>query len=352
MIVQIVPHLPPPDEGVGSFALVLADLLRARWALESRFLVASPSWSAGPEVEGTAAAARLPAAEPGTLRRAIEEAAGDRQATVLLHYAGYGYHPRGCPAWLVEELKQWTARDGRRLVTVFHEVYATGPPWRSSFWLSPVQRRLAGILARHSAGLVTSLGIYRRNLLRRAPGREVRVLPVFSTVGEPSAVPPLADRARRLVLFGGPGIRGRAYRWLAAPLAETCRALGIEEICDVGPPVADRPDRIDGVPVRSLGILPAAEVSGLLRESLAGFVAYPAPFLAKSTVFAAYCAHGMLPVSAWHRRRREFDPPPPCWRPVSGRLGDPQAVAGRARAWYAGHCLDRHAEAYRELLLP
>jgi hypothetical protein len=346
VIVQIVPHLPPPDEGVGGFALVLADLLRARWGLESRFLVASPAWSPGPEVAGTAAA-RLPAAEPGALRRAIEEA-GERQASVLLHYAGYGYHPRGCPAWLVEGLQA----AGRRLVTVFHEVYATGPPWRSSFWLSPVQRRLAGVLARCSAGMVTSLGIYRRNLLRRAPGREVRVLPVFSTVGEPSAVPPLADRARRLVLFGGPGTRGRAYRRLAAPLAETCRSLGIEEVCDVGPPVADRPARIAGVPVRPLGILPAAEVSRLLRESLAGFVAYPAPFLAKSTVFAAYCAHGMLPVSAWHRRRRDFDPPPPRWRPGSGRLEDPQAVADRARAWYAGHGLDRHAETYRELLLP
>jgi hypothetical protein len=176
----------------------------------------------------------------------------------------------------------------------------------------------------------------------------VRVLPVFSTVGEPSSPPPLAQRARRLILFGGSGTRGRAYRSLARPLGETCR---IEEICDVGPPADDRPDRIAGIPVRPLGVLTAAEVSGLLLESMAGFVAYPASFLAKSTVFAAYCAHGMLPVTAWSRPRRKPEPPPPSWHPGWGRLRDVQTVADQAHAWYGGHSSSRHADLYRDLLL-
>jgi hypothetical protein len=338
---------------VGSFALTLAGLLRARWGLESRFLVTSPSWSPGPETADVAAV-RLHQAEPRALCAALDEAGRETsKAPVLLHYVGYGYHPRGCPAWLVAGLEEWGARKDRRLVTVFHEVYATGPPWRSSFWLSPIQRRLAAALARRSQGMTTSLEIYRRNLLRCAPGREVRVLPVFSTVGEPAAVPPLAERARRLVLFGGSGTRQRAYHPLAGPLAEACRRLEIEEVCEVGPPVADLPDRIAGIPVRPLGILTAAEVSGLLLDSLAGFVAYPAPFLAKSTVFAAYCAHGLLPVSAWHRPRRRAQPPPPFWRPGQpGRrsAAELQEIADRARDWYAGHTRERHAEVYGELL--
>lgn len=327
-VVHLVPRLPPPVEGVGGYALALADALRDRAGLPGRFVDAS----------------RLPAREAGALRSALEEA-GAR--AVLLHYAGYGYHPRGCPSWLVAALEGWAACEGRRLVTVFHEVWALGPPWRSSFWLSPLQRRLAGALARRSSGLVTSLGIYRRNLLRRAPGREVAVLPVFSTVGEPAAVPPLAERSRRLVLFGGPGARGRAFREVRGTLEATCRELGIEEVCDVGPEALDRPDRVAGVPVRGLGVLLAAEVSDLLLDSRAGFVAYPAPFLAKSTIFAAYCSHGLLPVSAWHRPRREEETPPPFWSP--GGADDPQAVADRARAWYAGHSLERHADLYRSL---
>lgn len=333
-VVHIVPVLPPPLEGVGGYALALAEALRDRYGIDSAFVAAAALPTRTPDALRTALAA-LTDAEPGKL------------PTALLHYAGYGYHPRGCPDWLIEALEGW---DGR-LVTTFHEVWAMGPPWRSSFWLSPRQRHLAGRLARRSDGLVTSMGLYRRNLLRRAPGREVTVMPVFSTVGEPAAVPPLDRRDRCLVLFGGPGVRGRAWRHSSPALAATCNRLGLTEIWDIGPPAEETPDSLRGRPVRRLGPLPASEVSQRLLSAVAGFVAYPAPFLAKSTVFAAYCAHGMLPVSAWHRPRRRVEPPPPFWRPAAAPSDDPQRMADRARDWYSRHTLDRCAEVYGRLLL-
>src|SRR6185312_11751960 len=58
-VVQIVPSLPPPHEGVGSFAVALAEALSAGFGIESRFLVPSP----------------------GTLSDTLAEA-----TTVLLHY--------------------------------------------------------------------------------------------------------------------------------------------------------------------------------------------------------------------------------------------------------------------------
>jgi hypothetical protein len=350
-VVQIVPFLPPPPEGVGSYALALAEALGTRCGIESSFIIASPSWTSGPETAGRRAVA-LPAATPEALRAALAAAAepGGR-TTALLHYVGYGYHPRGCPDWLVEGLEAWEGR----LVTAFHEVWATGPPWTSSFWLSPRQRRLAGRLARRSQALLTSMALYRRRLLRRAPGREVAVMPVFSTVGEPGIVPPLQGRAPALVLFGGPGTRARAYRHLTPALARTCETLGLAEIWDIGPSTEGIPDRLHGIPVRRLGPLPAAEVSRRLLAAAAGFVAYPAPFLAKSTIFAAYCAHGMLPVSAWHRPRRRIEPPPPFWTPQSRahvRWDNLQAIADCAHAWYAGHDLDRNVVSFRRLLFP
>ncbi|HEX7182455.1 MAG TPA: glycosyltransferase family 1 protein [Thermoanaerobaculia bacterium] len=333
LAIQIVPTLPPPDEGVGSFATALAEALRSH-SVESRFLVADRSRTAE------------------ALQAALE---ADGAAPVLLHYAGYGYHPRGCPAWLAEGLRLWKQGGPRRLVTVFHEVYATGRPWQSSFWLSPAQRRIASRIARMSDGIVTSLDLYGRLLQPLAPGRRIEVLPVFSTVGELAEVPPLAGRERRIVLFGGPGARQRALTRLAGSLATACRALGAEEVCDVGSGEASavaRPDRVGDVPVRRLGRLPAEEVSALLQRSLAGFVAYPPPLLAKSTIFAAYCAHGVLPVCDWDRPRRETGPPPPFWRPspVAPSPDEIQGIAGRARAWYAGHTLERHAALYHEIL--
>jgi len=324
-VVQIVPALPPPYEGVSGAALALAGALSARCGIETKFV--------------TGAATRTAEA----LLTALE---AEDTPRVLLHYANYGYHRRGCPFWLVEGLRRWQQRGAsRKLITLFHEVWATGPPWRSSFWLFPLQKRLAAVLARLSVGMVTSLELYARMVGSWAGNRPVRVMPIASTIGEPLAAPSLAERAPRLAVFGGAGVRARAWTREAAALAAACRELGIEEIVDIGPP-AGAPQRLGGLPVREMGVLPAAEVAAVLLGSRAGFVSYPPPFLPKSGIFAAYCSHGVVPVCAWSRRARPAGPLPPFWR-----LGlDPAEVAQRARAWYGEHDLARQAEVFRELL--
>lgn len=311
-VLQIVPHLPPPFEGVGTYASALAGAL-AKLGIETRFLV------------------------PDRTARGLSTEIGDAE-TVLLHYAGYGYQRRGCPAWLAAGLAPWRGR----LVTVFHEVWASGPPWRSSFWLLPLQRRIAAALARRSAALATTLEIYGDMLRPWTRGRGVSVMPVFSTVGEPASVPAFGERARRIVVFGGAGVRGRTWGRFLPDLARTARELGAEEILDVGPAV-DLPRAAGGVPVRGLGVLSPAEVSGLLLGSAAGFVAYPPAFLPKSTIYAAYCAHGVLPVCAWDRQ--------PSGEGIywTGK-GDPAAIAAAAHGWYAGHRLESQAERFRDLL--
>lgn len=309
-VFQVVPHLPPPFEGVGTYAAALAGALERR-GIETRFVTGE---------------ARTPEALLESLREA---------ETVLLHYANYGYQSRGCPLWLAEGLDRWHT-PGRRLVTFFHEVWASGPPWRSSFWLLPVQKRLAARVARLSAALATSLERYGEML-----GGQAEVMPVFSTVGEPAAVPPLAERARRIVVFGGAGVRRRAWGRFLPDLERAVRSLAAEEVCDVGPPL-EVPATAGGAPVRRLGMLPPERVSALLLGSAAGFLAYPPDFLPKSTIFAAYCAHGVAPVCAW-----DGTPSGPLW--WSG-AGDPQAVASAARGWYGGHSLERQAERFQGLL--
>lgn len=323
VVVQIVPELPPTIGGVTGYAEALAGALAAQAGVESRFV--SPV--------------------SGGLERELAGA-----GTLLLHYANYGYERRGCPAELVAGLEAWKGGGaGRRLVTVFHEVYASGPPWRSSFWLSPRQRRLASRLATSSDALLTTLGLYAGLLARLAPGVRVTVAPVFSTVGEPAG-DEVGTRPPVMAVFGGAGARGRAYGEALPELAAACRALAVEEILDIGPnigPDADAPALVAGLPVRRLGTLPAAEVSRQLLAARAGFLAYPPGFLAKSTIFAAYCAHGLAPVCAW-KGRGGGTAEAPLWRAAGPGV---EEVAAAARGWYRGHALARQVETYRRLLI-
>lgn len=354
-VVQIVPRFPPPLEGVGTYALALASALRSRFDTESGFLVADPTWERGEE-GATFPALRI------TPRRseAIEEklaAAADSTATTIVHYANYGYAPRGCPGWLVEGLARWKRRSPHgRLIVIFHEVHASGPPWRSSFWLSPVQRRLARRLAGLAEAAVTSLERYARRIAGELGDRPIEVLPVFSTVGEPEQVPSLEARPPRMVVFGGRGTRERAYRELGHQLATACRETGATEIHDIGPPSAHTPSAVSGIPVHIRGALPADQVSAILLASRAGFLAYPTPFLPKSTVFAAYCAHGVVPICAWAHPNAggELQAGRQFWAPggttTADRSVELQAISTRARHWYRGHSLDRQLLVYHRLL--
>lgn len=345
-LLQLVPSL--AADGVGGYARCLGAAFAAR-GIAVDLLASRPG-------EGVGEA--LPAGTAEALDAALEAwwGAGEGPSGVLLHYSGYGFQERGCPVWLVTGIARWLARGGgRQISTFFHEVNAFGPPWRSSFWLSPLQRRLAAALAGASSRIATSLPVYREVLHRWVPRQEIAVLPVFSAVGEPAEVPPLASRPRRLAVFGAAGTRQRAFREHAADLAAACRALDAEEVVEVGPPGADAPVAVAGRPVRRLGVLPAAEVEALLLDSAAGFLAYPADFLPKSTVFAAYCAHGVVPVCASSRRNgggpltrgEHYLPPHPVHPPDAAEL---QAVAGRARAWYAEHSLERQMATFLGLI--
>jgi hypothetical protein len=154
-------------------------------------------------------------------------------------------------------------------------------------------------------------------------------------------------------VFGSPGLRRRAYGRYARDLALACRAFGVAEIHDVGIPV-EHPPQVDGVPVRGQGELPAPDLRQVLSASRLGFLAYPPGFLAKSTVFAAYAACGVLPVCAWRgsspggelgEGRHFWQPERRCPRP-----GEAEEIASAAAAWYRGHAISRQAEVFGRLL--
>ncbi|MEL6334465.1 MAG: hypothetical protein AAFQ76_17965, partial [Cyanobacteria bacterium J06626_26] len=76
-----------------------------------------------------------------------------------------------------------------------------------------------------------------------------------------------------------------------------CQLLKIDTLYDVGRPVEWDSQELD-VTVVKTGFLSAPEISQLMAKSLAGIFDYRRfpQNLAKSTVYAAYCSHGLLPI--------------------------------------------------------
>lgn len=214
--------------------------------------------------------------------------------TTLLHYSGYGYNSNGVPWQLFESLSRWRkAYSERRLLIVFHELFARQPPWRKGFWWAPLQRRLLRRLTEVCDGGLSTLDLHT-SWLRRQGLNPFATMPVPSNVGESSSLFPLPQRCHHLVVFGGRSQRQAAYAALRLQ-PSLLDKLAITTIHDVGPPL-DRLPHHPQLPIKCHGLLNEAEVAELLCQSLLAAVSYPLPFLAKSGIFAALCAHGTLPL--------------------------------------------------------
>ncbi|HEY9850409.1 MAG TPA: hypothetical protein V6D28_13165 [Leptolyngbyaceae cyanobacterium] len=352
-IISIVTGLPPTTDGVGDYALNIARQLRQYFGIETHFIVGNPLWDGAIDIE------RFPVHQ--VTEHSIESLLyalknnSEQISTVLLHYVGYGYAKRGCPFWLINGLQKWrSVNKDHSLLTMFHELYASGPIWASSFWLSSVQKNLAVRLSRISDRCLTSEERYAQLLHQFTLGKQASIpnLPVFSNIGEPEQVPPLAQRPRKLVVFGSGSNRQRVYQRSLASLKRCCQELEIEEILDVGPLINLDFSSINGIPVVKTGKRTAQEISTILLSSIAGFFDYNTEYLAKSTIFAAYCAHGLIPIGIFYSDL-EFNglsAGKHYWledRPT-GRLNleVAQAIANNAHAWYQTHNLSVHAQIF------
>ncbi len=189
---QIVPRLSDNPDGVTDYAFNLANALWVNHGLRTVFVPGEPSQASRKgEFEITSIAdAGAPPTKP---------------VHVILHYVNYGYQKRGLPFWLVPILCRIRETLGGRFVVIFHELFATGPPWKSEFWLKPLQKKIARNVARLTDARLVSSESMQQVLEGLVPGLDVVVHPVPSAFGEP-VIDPAQLRARdnhRWVICGG-----------------------------------------------------------------------------------------------------------------------------------------------------
>lgn len=353
-VLQIVPRLPPLVDGLGDYAAELGAALADGHGFVVDHLVTDPAWRPDGALRRAQA---LTARSAEALTAHLEAASAAGPLVVLLHYVGYAYQARGCPRWLVDGLTAWRRQPTpglRRLVVMFHELYAFGPPWSSAFWLSWYQRHLTARLARLADGLLTNSERYARWLARVRPEVRDAVWPVLSNIGELDQLPARDGRERALVVFGRAVNRAMIYRDNRAQLAALCAALRIDRLHDVGPRVtADALPGIAGVEVIAHGALPKRDASALLARCTAGFINNGDGALGKSGIFAAFCSHGVAPVACKRYPDEDGLVEGVHYLALRDGIDEPTVarVASAAHAWYGGHGRRALAAGVARLLL-
>lgn len=305
---HIVPSIPPAFNGLGDYC----------YQLWKHWPTPRPEWHvATAEIpEGAREAwpgAKIHGFDPNaeSLKRVLLESGAGK---VILHYVGYGYDPRGVTRWLPGALDEWKQASNGKLVVMFHELYATGPPWKSEFWLCLTQRKIARQLAHLADRWITSCPRYMRVLVDIL-GAKVELgemIPVGSNI-EPVAEPdwnrpwPL-DQGQKLVVavFGMPITRWRAVKKHKDALKVLADQNALGEVRLIGRSDTDiqRRNQVEewiksaapSVPVTQHLDLPKEEVSKTLQDCHLGLIENPYSILYKSGSYAAYAVHGLLPL--------------------------------------------------------
>jgi hypothetical protein len=349
LLIQIVPRLVPGGCGISDHAILLARELESAFAVKSAFVVLSSNVTAGLPFAVTTC-------DQAELLEVCRSLAPDGSGDMLVHLTGYGYSPDGVPAALAAALGRVRASGRFRIAVYFHELFASGPPWSSAFWQLRRQKHAVRSI---SAACHLALTNTRRHaqLLEREgallPGSRVRVLNMFSQIGE-AENPVAADRRDpAMIIFGLGATRQGAYRQLANR-GSTLRDLAIEELWDIGPGMKP-PAQLDGIPVKHFGPLAAQEIAAHLERARFGFVWHSPDSLGKSGVFAAYCANGAVPVISMSFAA-EFDGLRDGIHLLSPKTAASAQTLGlnqcsmAARRWYSAHSLRVHAETYQKWL--
>jgi len=299
-VLQIVPHLPGSFDGVGDYALNLARALSDDHQLTTTFLVAAKTAVASND--GYRVISGLSRNAPDELAQECEH--------VILHYVNYGYQARGVPFYLRAFAKQLRSQLRGRWVTMFHELYASGSPWQSAFWLRPFQVRLARDIIDISNSCVVSNTPIEEAIHAYDPGKKVFLAPVMSNFGEPRLIDFEAPAAKRWAICGGTALIARSLQLFEQLHPLIPDAFAPEHLDVVGGheeiSIRNALDRLSrsrpGLSCHYHPQVGAELASELLRKCSFGWIDYfgtgkmwPGMVL-KSTAFAAFCAHGIVPI--------------------------------------------------------
>ena len=282
---------------MGDYALTVAQKLRETGVGETTFAANETGASAAGGFELVA-----------LTDLAVKESFSSRFDRIILHYVNYGYQKRGVPFGLLHILRGLRRNSRGRFLTIFHELSASAPPWKSAFWLRPFQVRIAKEISQISDVCIVSNETTRAQLRKLTPAADISVHPVPSNFGEPSLSADQLDRrdAHRWVICGGNALLQRSvhsFRRIFDRIPNSVfprhlAVLGGNNDDTVRSTLADLPN----VEINYRPQIAAGDASRILADSSFSWIDYfyrpnvPTSVILKSGAFAAVCAHGVIPV--------------------------------------------------------
>jgi hypothetical protein len=286
-IVQISPTYPPNIGGVGHYAKLLADFLIKK-KIKSKFFVSDFS------NDGKNKKIKLFGKITSQLSKLLEN---NNTKIIVLHFSGYGYASRGLCFNLIKSIKEWKKKNKKhRLITIFHEIYATGPIYRMSFWTYLPQKYLAKTLFKLSDFVLTMNNENKSILSTFDKKKKVILSNVFSNIGEIKNNKKLNKRKEIAIIFGGRYQKKILYKDILLNQKKYLNLLNkllIKKIIDIGPKT-NVPKKIGCIPIKLLGVKSKKFISNLFINAKAGLIFYPVSQMTKSTIVASYASHGML----------------------------------------------------------
>ena len=288
-IIQISPTYPPNIGGIGSYTKILSDYLSIK-GIKSQILV--------PDYLGKKNNNQILF---GKKNKSLEFILDQNNSqSIILHYSGYGYAKRGLCFNLIKSLEKWKQnKKSRKLITIFHEIYAKGPFYRMSFWTSIFQKYLAKKLFKLSdTSFVTSK--YNQQILSSLYNKKKKIIytNVFSLVGELKKNKLLKTRKNKVLIFGNTFQKKLLYKNILLnkiKYERLLKKLSIKEIIDIGPKInISKKINFKNIFIKRTGIISEKKISNFLKNSKVGLVYYPVGQMTKSSIVAAYASHGIL----------------------------------------------------------
>jgi hypothetical protein len=368
-MIHVTPQLPPEICGLGDYATSVGRTAEAVLPEVRCGYIAAGRRVTGCVAESSSSRNVTGSCNPNHLWDAVDALVGERGAgafdavSLIIHCSGYGYACNGAPKWLAVAIENRPPQFGDvRIVTMFHELYATGWPWQRAFWASGRQRAVSARIARASDALMTNREPSARWLeaMSGRPRFSVPSLPVPSNVGEPNRIVPWVSRGPEAVSFGAarfkrPFFTGGGARATAA----MCRNLGIQTLTSIGQKteIDEAVFKQNGVEVVQTGFLPANEAAKHIGSARAALIEYFPGYFGKSSVLGGVAAHGTPPICTVSNAASDglefgihfWDLKSAANASRNSAFARLSSISQSIRDWYDSHSLVKHAQLLAEV---